>query len=216
MIRVRHVRAVRWKPISRYARSSSRRRDFRARGLRHPPQAGHPADDQRGAALSGAGGILLSRGARRDPQGGAGRLRPRARARRNQERHAGALSAIAGRRPASWPSSGRGLFDRFEPLDVPALLRAYFDRLFARAGGRHERPAPSPESSFLARWRSPPAASRTTTPIRAGSRPISSSLHPTKSGACRRSRCARAIPSRPAIRCSPSTMISSNRRPRAG
>ena len=28
----------------------------------------------------------------------------------------------------------QGLFDRFEPLDVPALLRAYFDRLFARDG----------------------------------------------------------------------------------
>jgi len=28
----------------------------------------------------------------------------------------------------------QGLFDRFEPLDAPALLRAYFDRLFARDG----------------------------------------------------------------------------------
>jgi AcrR family transcriptional regulator len=28
----------------------------------------------------------------------------------------------------------QGLFDRFEPLDVPALLRAYFDRLFPRDG----------------------------------------------------------------------------------
>ena len=29
----------------------------------------------------------------------------------------------------------QGLFDRFEPLDAPALLRAYFDRLFPRDGG---------------------------------------------------------------------------------
>jgi AcrR family transcriptional regulator len=28
----------------------------------------------------------------------------------------------------------QGLFDRFEPLDAPALLRAYFDRLFPRDG----------------------------------------------------------------------------------
>ena len=27
-----------------------------------------------------------------------------------------------------------GLFDRFEPLDAPAMLRAYFDRLFPRDG----------------------------------------------------------------------------------
>jgi AcrR family transcriptional regulator len=28
----------------------------------------------------------------------------------------------------------QGLFDRFEPLDAPAMLRAYFDRLFPRDG----------------------------------------------------------------------------------
>jgi AcrR family transcriptional regulator len=29
----------------------------------------------------------------------------------------------------------QSLFDRFEPLDAPAMLRAYFDRLFPRDGG---------------------------------------------------------------------------------
>ena len=38
----------------------------------------------------------------------------------------GAVSVIA----IVW----HGLFDRFEPLDVRAMMRAYFDRLFLQAG----------------------------------------------------------------------------------
>ena len=34
------------------------------------------------------------------------------------------------RRPASSRSSGAGLFDRFEPLDIRAMMRAYFGVLF--------------------------------------------------------------------------------------
>ena len=64
-----------------------------------------------------------------------------------------------------------GLFDRFEPLDVRALMRAHFDLAVRATGGRHER-APHRRRRARWRWRSPPAASPTTAASRAGSRPI--------------------------------------------
>ena len=63
-----------------------------------------------------------------------------------------------------------GLFDRFEPLDVRAMMRAHFDVLLGQEA-RHDR-----ASHRLARlppcWRSPPARSPTIPATRAGSRPI--------------------------------------------
>ena len=67
-------------------------------------------------------------------QGDAREIDPLARTRRDCRRYADPLSAIAGRGRPSLPSSGSGLFDRFEPLDVRAMMRAYFDRLFLQTG----------------------------------------------------------------------------------
>ena len=109
-------------------------RDFHARSLRHAPQAGDAAHHQRGAALPGAGGILLSRGAGADPESGAGAAATRTRARRNRRRCSRPLSAIARRRDRH----GRGLAGIVRPFRAPRRARDD-PRLFRSAfwlGGR--------------------------------------------------------------------------------
>ena len=90
------------------------------------------------------------------------------------------------------------MFEKFEPLDVDAMVRAHIDILFA--GGRDDdaRPRRSPDTG-----RSPslPAAIRTMAACRAGSRATSFSSGRTRRAGSRRSPCARAIRSRPARRC---------------
>ena len=84
----------------------------------------------RGAALSRARRILLSRGARAHPARRCAALLARA-----VERGEIAGDALV-RFPQLLGAPGivaivwSGLFDRFEPLDVRAMMRAYFDRLF--------------------------------------------------------------------------------------
>ncbi len=105
-------------------------RDFRPRGLRHPAQAGDPAHDQRGAALSGARRVLLSRGAVAPAQGAARAAAPaRTSAARLPTTRWSRFPQLLGA-PGIIAIVWSGLFDRFEPLDVRAMMRAYFDNLF--------------------------------------------------------------------------------------
>ena len=75
-----------------------------------------------------------------------------------------------------------GLFDRFEPLDARAMMRANLDLPVRQRGGRHDGPLGAPPPRFAClrcclRPATPPPTS-----IRAGSRPISFSLAPEDVG----------------------------------
>ena len=104
-------------------------RGVRPRDFRDAPQGRHPACPHRRPALPQARRILLSRG-------------DLARRWKRSAPCCAAPSSAASSRPTRWcvsrncsPAPGivaiiwSGLFDRFEPLDVRAMMRAHFDVL---------------------------------------------------------------------------------------
>ena len=105
-------------------------RGVRPRDFRDAAQGRHPARPHRGPALPQARRILLSRGDRR---GRWKRSAPCCAA--PYERGELKTDALV-RFPQLLPAPGivaiiwSGLFDRFEPLDVRAMMRAHFDVLF--------------------------------------------------------------------------------------